>query len=76
MKTCKQVIKCPYCDEDSPGILRNDKEGRACHCARLGKVGQAFCGEPVLVGSLCYDHAKLCGRCKEPYDPNYDHVCI
>lgn len=73
--TCRHIVKCPYCDESMPGILRDSKGGTACHCARYGKVGQAFCGEPVLIGGLCYDHAKACSTCHGPYDPNAEHVC-
>lgn len=75
MKTCKHKVKCPYCSENSPGILSGSRDGVACHCAKYGKTGEAFCGEPVLVGNLCYDHAKMCSTCHDPYDPNESHVC-
>lgn len=39
------------------------------------KKGCRECGETVLVGELCYDHAKLCIRCGNPYDPLHKHVC-
>jgi hypothetical protein len=41
------------------------ESGELCHC-----------GQEPLVGRLCYDHAKACGRCGGPYDPNSEHVCI
>ena len=34
------------------------------------------CDQEPLAGSLCYDHAKSCDRCHQPYDPNARHVCI
>lgn len=36
----------------------------------------AYCVEPVLIPNLCYDHALLCDRCNQPYDPENEHVCI
>lgn len=75
--TCKHVVKCGYCREDAPGILADSRDGEACHCARMGKrMGEMFCGEPVLVGDLCYDHARACSRCGGPYDPSHEHVCM
>lgn len=72
---CEFLIQCEFCSPSIPGILKNSKDGKACYCAVFGSVGKQKCCEPALVGKLCYDHAKSCNLCNQPYDSNFNHVC-